>query len=87
MNPKRTRLGLIALFICALALAYSHRQGLDADSLETWVTQAEIFGPLVFIAVYTLATIVLLPGSVLTLTEVRYLALFGEQLIISREPF
>lgn len=74
MNPKMTRLGLIALFVCALALAFSHRQVLDADSLATWITQAGIFGPLVFMAVYALATVLLLPGSVLTLTGG---ALFG----------
>ncbi|MFH7245844.1 MAG: VTT domain-containing protein [Spirulina sp.] len=74
MTQKIIRLGLIILFAFALALAFAHRQTLDANSLEVWVNQAGIFGPLVFMAVYALATVLLLPGSVLTLTGG---ALFG----------
>jgi uncharacterized membrane protein YdjX (TVP38/TMEM64 family) len=74
MSPKIARLGLLALFAGELALALTYRQFVDAASLESWVAQAGIFGPLVFMGLYAVATVFLLPGSVLTLTGG---ALFG----------
>jgi len=73
-SPKITRLLLIALLAGGLTLALAYRQSLAAANLESWVAQAGIFGPLVFMVMYAVATVLLLPGSVLTLTGG---ALFG----------
>ena len=70
----RARLILVLLLVAGIVLALSLREGLDAAALEHWVERAGLAGPLVFIALYTLATLLFLPGSLLTLAGG---ALFG----------
>ena len=70
----RTRLLLALVLIASIALALSLRGGLDVRMLEHWIQNAGLAGPLVFIALYTLATLLFLPGSLLTLAGG---ALFG----------
>lgn len=72
---KNSRRGLIALVLVAgIALAFLYRDRIDAAALESWVTGAGFAGPLLFMAVYALAAVLFLPGSVLTLAGG---ALFG----------
>jgi uncharacterized membrane protein YdjX (TVP38/TMEM64 family) len=63
---------LLLAVVVALALVYRDR--LDAAALTDWVQQAGAAGPLLFIGVYAAATVLFLPGSVLTLAGG---ALFG----------
>jgi uncharacterized membrane protein YdjX (TVP38/TMEM64 family) len=74
MNSAALRwlLGLALLAGIGLALAY--REQLDAAALEAWVQSAGIAGPLLFMALYAVAAVLFLPGSVLTLAGG---ALFG----------
>ena len=66
---------LLALALAAgIALALTYRSHLGADALTAWVASAGAAGPLVFMAVYALATLLFLPGSLLTLVGG---ALFG----------
>jgi uncharacterized membrane protein YdjX (TVP38/TMEM64 family) len=66
---------LLALALAAgIALALTYREHLDATALTAWVASAGAAGPLVFMAVYALATVLFLPGSLLTLAGG---ALFG----------
>lgn len=66
---------LLALVLAAgIALALVYREHLDAAALGTWVTSAGTAGPLVFMGVYAVATVLFLPGSILTLVGG---ALFG----------
>ena len=58
----------------AVALAFAYRGRLDVGALETWVSGAGAAGPLLFIGLYAAATVLFLPGSVLTLAGG---ALFG----------
>lgn len=58
----------------AVALALVYRDQLDAAALTAWVRGAGAAGPLLFIGVYAVATVLFLPGSVLTLAGG---ALFG----------
>ena len=59
---------LLALALAAgIALALVYRDHLDAAALTDWVAAAGLAGPLVFMAVYALATVLFLPGSLLTL--------------------
>ncbi|HEY5601621.1 MAG TPA: VTT domain-containing protein [Gammaproteobacteria bacterium] len=64
---------LIAL-LAGIVLALLYREHLDASALEQWVHDAGAAGPLIFMATYALATVLFLPGSVLTLAGG---ALFG----------
>lgn len=74
---KRERLlrwaGLI-LLVGAIVLALIYRDRLDAGALERLVEGAGVAGPLLFMLIYALATVLFLPGSVLTLAGG---ALFG----------
>ena len=68
------RAALALLLVGAVALAFAYRGRLDVGALETWVSGAGAAGPLLFIGLYAAATVLFLPGSVLTLAGG---ALFG----------
>lgn len=68
------RAALLTLVLGAAAVAYIWRDALSAAALEQWVQQAGLWGPLIFAAVVVIATVLLLPGAVLTLAGG---ALFG----------
>jgi len=74
MNKKIIRIVLLLTVIAGIGLAISNRQYFDINALEQWINQAGMAGPVLFIAIYALATVFFLPGSVLTLTGG---ALFG----------
>jgi uncharacterized membrane protein YdjX (TVP38/TMEM64 family)/rhodanese-related sulfurtransferase len=68
----RALIGLALLAAIAAAIVY--RDHFDAAALESWVNSAGAAGPLLFMALYALATVLFLPGSVITLAGG---ALFG----------
>lgn len=67
MKSKLLRLGLFSLVIAGITLAIAYRDRFDAAALEQWVTGAGAAGPIVFMLLYALGTVLFLPGSVLTL--------------------
>ena len=74
MNKTLLR-GLLGLtLLAAVVAAVALRDRFDADALENWVNSAGAAGPIVFMALYALATVLFLPGSVITLAGG---ALFG----------
>ena len=68
------RLGALAALAAALAWAVLHRTELDAAGLAHAVRRAGPWGPVTFVALYAVATVAFVPGSVLTLAGG---ALFG----------
>ncbi len=68
------RASLALLLVGAVALAFAYRGRLDVEALAAWVSGAGAAGPLLFIGLYAAATVLFLPGSVLTLAGG---ALFG----------
>ena len=74
MNSKGLRWLLLALLILGIGLSILYRDRLDAAALQQWVQQAGTAGPLLFMAIYAIGTVLFLPGSVLTLAGG---ALFG----------
>jgi len=60
--------------LAAIGLALLFRDRLDPAALEAWVAGAGAAGPLLFIVIYALATVLFLPGAALTLVGG---ALFG----------
>jgi len=74
MPRKLARLLLFVLLGAGIALAIVWRDRFDIDSLNHWVGQAGAAGPLLFILIYIVGTVLFLPGSVLTLAGG---ALFG----------
>lgn len=68
----RWALGLVLL--AAVGVALTQRGRFDAAALQAWVEGAGAAGPLLFIGLYALATVLFLPGAVITLAGG---ALFG----------
>jgi len=65
---------LFVVLILGIALAVIYRDSLNSLTIQTWIEQSGALAPLIFMAVYVLATVFFLPGSVLTLAGG---ALFG----------
>jgi uncharacterized membrane protein YdjX (TVP38/TMEM64 family) len=74
MNKGLQRLFLGILLIGAMALAFHYREHLDIATLEAWVAGSGAAGQLLFVLLYALATVLFLPGTVITLAGG---ALFG----------
>ena len=71
-SAMRWVLGLALLVAIAVALA--RRDRFDAVALQAWVEGAGAAGPLLFMGIYAVATVLFLPGAVITLAGG---ALFG----------
>ncbi len=75
MNRKiLTRAALSITLVSAIIVAYFYHDQLNSVALEDWVKGAGLLGPVIYIIVYLVATVLFLPGSVLTLAGG---ALFG----------
>ena len=74
MNRVLTRTAILLALLVGIGLAIANRDAFDGTLLETWVNRAGIAGPVAFVLIYALGTILFLPGSVLTLAGG---ALFG----------
>jgi len=78
-HPGRWLLALVILLVIsgvAVCAWYFHGT-LSADALEVWMANLGIWAPIVFILLYTVATVAMVPGSILDLTGG---ALFGPYL-------
>jgi len=62
------------MLVAGAALTVAYRDRLDVVALEGWIQDAGIWAPLLFMVVYAVATVLFLPGSLLTLAGG---ALFG----------
>ncbi|OOY44193.1 sulfurtransferase [Solemya velum gill symbiont] len=74
MNKRITQVLLLLLIAAGIALAVVYREQLSGDALQEWVISLGSAGPVVFMLIYIVSTLVFLPGSVLTLAGG---ALFG----------
>lgn len=68
------RVLLLLVVTAGITFAIIYRDRFDAEALEIWVNEAGVLAPIVFILIYALATVLFLPGSVITLAGG---ALFG----------
>jgi len=68
------RFGVVAALLAGVGIAAIYHQRLSGAALESWVHHAGLAAPLIFIALYAAATVLFLPGSVLTIAGG---ALFG----------
>jgi uncharacterized membrane protein YdjX (TVP38/TMEM64 family)/rhodanese-related sulfurtransferase len=73
-NNRFMRVLLVIGLVAGITLAVSYRDQFDAAALEAWVRDTGPVAPLLFMLIYALATVLFLPGSVLTLAGG---ALFG----------
>lgn len=68
------RLTLLALLVGAVAWGLMHRTELDVTAVERWVRSYGLWAPVMFANLYVVATVLFVPGSVLTIVGG---ALFG----------
>jgi uncharacterized membrane protein YdjX (TVP38/TMEM64 family) len=61
------RSALVVVLVIALALAWLNRDRLDTGQLELWLAESGLWAPLLFIAIYAIATVLFVPGAALTL--------------------
>ena len=73
-SSRLIRIVLVTGLLAAITLAFLYRDRFDAVALEAWINDAGALAPIIFMLVYALATVLFLPGSVLTLAGG---ALFG----------
>ncbi len=74
MNAKVLRMLLFVALLAGVVLAVLYRDRFDAQALAVWIKDAGPAAPLLFMLIYAIATVLFLPGSVLTLAGG---ALFG----------
>jgi len=73
-NSRLIRILLILGLLVGITLAIVYRDRFDAVALEAWINDSGALAPIVFMLIYALATVLFLPGSVITLAGG---ALFG----------
>jgi uncharacterized membrane protein YdjX (TVP38/TMEM64 family)/rhodanese-related sulfurtransferase len=71
-NPMR--LILVATLLVGIGLAAVYREQLSGAELRSWIRDAGVAAPLIFMALYAVATVLFFPGSILTIAGG---ALFG----------
>ena len=76
MNLRRSlpRAGLAILLLAAIAWAVANRHSFDGGSIVQWIADLGTWGPLAYMGLYVAATVLFLPGSILSLAGG---ALFG----------
>lgn len=69
MNVQRNlpRLLIGVAISAAIVIAIVNRSRFDPEALDAWLSGLGLWAPAVYIAVYAIATVVFLPGSILTL--------------------
>jgi len=67
MKVNLIRALVFLVIIAGISLAYIYRDLLNPDALESWVADAGVAGPFVFMLVYIIGTVLFFPGAVLTL--------------------
>ena len=67
MQAKLIRGLVLAAILAGIVLGYLYRDLLNVDALESWVADAGIAGPFIFMLLYIIGTVLFFPGAVLTL--------------------
>lgn len=68
MNPKSGLFLLTIFCIVATGVAVYFLGGIDPKQLQVWLHHAGIWAPIIYIALYTVATLLILPSTALNLT-------------------
>ncbi|WP_017306161.1 TVP38/TMEM64 family protein [Spirulina subsalsa] len=68
MNLKKSAIAIFIFCVVITAFGVYLIGGIDQDTLEQWLEQAGILAPIIYIILYTLGTILLLPSTPLNLT-------------------
>ena len=66
-SPNLTRFTLLAALLAGIAVAAFYHEQFSVVALQGWVQNAGVAAPLIFMTLYAVATVLFLPGSVLTI--------------------
>ena len=61
------RITMFIFLIGGIAITVTYRKQFNIAALESWLVGAGVMAPLLFIGIYAISTVLLLPGSVMTL--------------------
>ena len=61
------RIMVFVFLIAGIATAVTYRKQFDVDVLGDWLAGAGVMAPLLFMGIYAISTVLLMPGSVLTI--------------------
>ena len=61
------RLGIVAVLLAGIALAVTYRDQFTQENLQTWIDSLGSWGPIGFMLVWPLITVLFIPGSFMTL--------------------
>ncbi len=61
------RIIVFVFLIAGIATAITYRKQFDVTTLQSWLADAGIMAPLLFMGIYAISTVLFLPGSVLTI--------------------
>ncbi len=64
---KLLRVILLILLVAGITSVFIYRDQFDPAAFQGWINQAGIFGPLVFMLIYIIGTVLFFPGAALTL--------------------
>ena len=68
MNLKRGLLLLTVICIVVTGIAVYFLGGINPESIQSWLRKAGIWAPIIYIIIYSISTILLLPSTALNLT-------------------
>lgn len=61
------KVAALAVIVAAVVMLARNRELFQATAIQSALTRFGVFGPIVFIAIYAIATVAFVPGSILTL--------------------
>jgi len=67
MNKRLIQIALAVILLAAISTGIYYREQFDIELLKQWVDESGFWAPLIFMLVYICATVLFLPGSVITL--------------------
>ncbi len=68
LTPKQSVLLLTVICLLATGLTFYLLGGVDPEQIQLWLEQAGFWAPLIYIVIYVIATILVLPSTALNLT-------------------
>jgi uncharacterized membrane protein YdjX (TVP38/TMEM64 family)/rhodanese-related sulfurtransferase len=66
MNKRLIQASISVGLLAAITFGIFYRDRFDVQLLEQWINQAGLWAPVIFILIYIVATVLFLPGTVLT---------------------
>ena len=71
MNFNRGLLLLTFICVVVTGIAVYFLGGIDPKSIQTWLRKAGIWAPIIYIIIYSISTILLLPSTALNLSLIH----------------